>query len=330
MDKTENMIEVRVENDLARILELVEQGYCPVECSVDGQSIIDELAMDHHGPNSHLEAVSIRAWRDHFGARRGDPRFVIAGSADADATFAVAALAGILPHPDRAEELAHLPDGVRHRYTRDISGLAQTIAIIDTEPIGVDLRALEDSELWMIWESLSGGGRDRLSGFAGVALWRVLTTSRPEKLAPFRAAADQVETLRRDAALADLHERGKIIGRVLVIAGSRVFGFSEWYNRLESNGAYDQASGWAHPVVMSWVEGRGQVTIGCPNVKVAEELFGSGGLKNLFATLEPAGWGGREAVGGSPRGASLTSEQVEQAAAVISRFLETDGEVVDL
>ena len=67
-------------------------------------------------------------------------------------------------------------------------------------------------------------------------------------------------------------------------------------------------------MVLSWVEGRGQVTVGCPNIEVAEALFGEGGLKNLFAELEPEGWGGREAVGGSPRGLKLTRAQVEAAA----------------
>ncbi len=32
-----------------QIKEKVIQGYCPVECSIDGESIVDDLKMDHHG-----------------------------------------------------------------------------------------------------------------------------------------------------------------------------------------------------------------------------------------------------------------------------------------
>jgi len=78
---------------------LVAAGFEPVECSFADQSVVGPLEMDHHGHLSHLEGVATRAYRDHFGARREDPRFVVTGTADADATFAIAALAGLLPHP---------------------------------------------------------------------------------------------------------------------------------------------------------------------------------------------------------------------------------------
>lgn len=79
-------------NTTVEAIELLEQGYCPVECSIGGESIVDELSMDHHGVLSHLEGVAVRAYRDYFGVRKSDPRFVVTGAADADATFAIAAL----------------------------------------------------------------------------------------------------------------------------------------------------------------------------------------------------------------------------------------------
>jgi hypothetical protein len=311
-------LDVRVLNDIESIRDLVDQGWCPVECSVDGESVVDELEMDHHGAYSHLEAVSIRAWRDHFGARRDDSRFVIAGSADADATFAAAALAGLLPHPSRAEEVARLRPEVQERLTADIGWLAEAIALVDTEPIGIDYQTLPGGALFIVWNSFAGSGRERLSALAGIHLWRALTTGRSEKFRPYFDAAHQVEQARVEDAMRDLDERGVELDGALVIYNSRVFGFSEWYGRDESSGPYDSPSGWRHPVVLSWVEGRGQVTVGCPNIAVAEALFGEGGLKNLFSRLEPQGWGGREAVGGSPRGLALTRAQVEDAARVIA------------
>lgn len=53
----------------------------------------------------------------------------------------------------------------------------------------------------------------------------------------------------------------------------------------------------------------------------AEKFFGKGGLKNVFAKIEPQGWGGREAIGGSPRGQKLTREQALEAAKVINASL---------
>ena len=51
----------------------------------------------------------MRGYRDHQGARVEDPRFVVTGRADADATFAIAALAGLLP--SKAEiDLGELAD----------------------------------------------------------------------------------------------------------------------------------------------------------------------------------------------------------------------------
>jgi len=62
--------------------------------------------------------------------------------------------------------------------------------------------------------------------------------------------------------------------------------------------------------------------MGCPNEVVAEELFGKGGLKNVFKQLKPEGWGGREAVGGSPRGIRLSWEEVVESAKTINQFLK--------
>ena len=89
----------------------IAQGFCPIECSIGGESIVDDLIMDHHGPHSHLESVAIRAYRDLFGARREDPRFVTA-IGDADACFAAAALAGELPHPSR-DVPSYLPSHIQ-------------------------------------------------------------------------------------------------------------------------------------------------------------------------------------------------------------------------
>ena len=74
-----------------------DQGYCPIECAFGEESVVDALQMDHHGTMGDLEGVAVRACRDHYGPRKADPPFVVAGAADADAhlTRKVNAFAGV-------------------------------------------------------------------------------------------------------------------------------------------------------------------------------------------------------------------------------------------
>ena len=312
-------ITLRLTNDVTEIRSLVDQGFCPVECSIGGESITDDLQMDHHGDMAHLESVAVRAYRDHYGARADDPRFVGTGVADADMCFAVAALAGILPHPNR-EVPGHLPPPVKASLTKDLSNLAETIGRVDVSPIGLDIPSLPGGDVLLTWNAMSVAGRDSLGFQAGVGLWRSLLEGHPGQLGPFFSAAKTAEENRREASLADLNERGTTIEGVLVIRESRTFGFPEWYGRIDAE-PVESVNGWEQPVVLAWLERGKNITIGCPNQDVAEALFGEGGLKNVFSELDPEGWGGREAVGGSPRGVELTWEQVEQAARKVASLI---------
>lgn len=308
-------------NNAEEIRRLVSEGFCPVECSINGESIVDDLQMDHHGKLSHLEPVSIRAYRDHFGVRAEDPRFVTTGAADADACFTVAALAGLLPHPSRVVPDS-LPDPVKASMKKDLTALADTVARVDVSPIGLDIPALPGGDLLITWNVMTQGAIDTLGFYQGVATWRTLTEkANPASLKPFLDAGKASEQARRQAALDDLERCGQVIEGVLVLNGSRVFGFSEWYGR-NIEAAFESVAGWKNPVVIALTERDSNVTIGCPNTEVAEALFGKGGLKNVFAKLQPQGWGGREAVGGSPRGSKLTFEQVEAAAKVVASLIQ--------
>lgn len=315
-----NALNLILTNDINEIHNLVAEGYCPVECSIGGESVTDELMMDHHGENSHLEAVSIRAYRDHYGARKDDPRFVTTGVADADCCFTVAALAGLIPHPNR-EVAPTLPPPVKASMTKDLSGLAETVARVDVSPIGLDIPSLPDGALLLTWNAMTANARDTLGFQAGVGLWRSLTEGHPMQLKPFFEGAKAAEVNRRGESLKDLEERGVKVDGILVIKESRCFGFPEWYGRNEDND-FESVDGWQNPVVIAWLERGRNVTMGCPNTEVAETLFGGGGLKNVFSQLQPAGWGGREAVGGSPRGQEITWEQVEEAARKVASLIQ--------
>jgi len=100
-----------------------------------------------------------------------------------------------------------------------------------------------------------------------------------------------------------LEKAERISDDVLIIRDSEVFGFPEWY--AES------------PVVITLSKEHKSITIGCKDIQKAEELFGEGGLKNVFPKLQPEGWGGREAVGGSPRGMKMTYDDLVNTAKVV-------------
>ena len=303
-------------NNVVEIKTLVAEGFCPVECSIGGESITDELLMDHHGSNSHLEGVAVRAYRDNFGARKDDPRFVTTGSADADCTFAVAALAGLLPHPNRAvPETA--PPNVKAQLNQDLTGLAETVNSVDVNPIGLRIPDLAYGEILMSFNALTYANKDTLGFYGSVNMWRNLLDARQDQINPFLTAAKDSEAARIKAADEDLEAVGKKVGDfVLLLEGSKAWGFDIWYGRLEEK-SFDSIAGWRNPIAISWTD-KGNVTLGCPNNQVAEALFGPGGLKNVLPKLQPVGWGGRESIGGSPRGEILTLEQVRAAAQIIA------------
>lgn len=164
---------IRVVTDEAAARALLADRWCPLECSFGRISVVDELGLDHHGELSHLEGVAIRALRDHAGARAADPRFVIAGAADADATFAAAALAGLLPgpgEPGREEALA----------------LACTIDLLDREPVGLDIPTLPGGPLVLSWRAFAGNSGDAPGALLGVLMWHKLALGRTGATEAFR------------------------------------------------------------------------------------------------------------------------------------------------
>ena len=287
-----------LEADAAR-----QAGAEPIECSFgsDG-SVVGSLYMDHHGAYSDLEGVALRAYRDHFGARKDDPRFVVTGAADADACFCIAALAGILPHPSREAELASAPPPVKASGTRDLTALADLVNRMDTAPIGIRLEESEEGTLLLLWNQLASSAQDETAFHGGVDRWRNLLGRAPKALL---AAAKTEEAARvTEARQAQVT---KVSDKVALVE-SPAWGFDVWYA--------EQA-----PIIVAYVASNGNVTIGCPDVATAEKLLGPGGLKNVFPKLEPAGWGGRESIGGSPRGQKLTREQALAAAQAIAALV---------
>lgn len=298
------MLQIRYTNDYAEACRLRDDGYEPIECAF-GQygSVLGEHAMDHHGTERHREGVALRACRDLYGARAADPRFVVTGTPDADAVLSIVALAALVPRVALRPEFYRLIDA--H----------------DVDPIGMDLLSSEDGELLAWFNQRQGLGQSEAGFRKAIGFMRELLTEGVPKAALAQVAgADRSRrrralsgvvsrwdrdgldlpvpediaaqpVLRGDAALA-------AAARVLVVHSS-VWGFDQWY-RLA-------------PVVVSFASRQQKVTVGCPDLDTAVRLFGPGGLMAVWPRLGK-GWGGRESIGGSPRGVHLATADATAAA----------------
>jgi hypothetical protein len=295
------MLEIHHSNDADEIRRLTVAGFEPIECSIGGESLVGPLEMDHHGSRSHLEGVAIRAYRDHAGARAEDPRFVVTGDADADATFAIAALAGLLPTPEEQE----------------LSGLANLIQRLDVDPLSVDLTAEPWAETVLLFRALTRGPEGSERFYLATRLWGQVLRRPPRHL--MAAAREEEEERRRQAQAAPvLYDQNSVLA-----VCSPVWGFDVWYGRTPETSDPDQPRAWTHPLVLAFDPENKTITVGCPNRAVAESFFGRGGLLNALPKLTPAGWGGREAIGGSPRGAKLDQSQAIEAAKRLASLLRT-------
>jgi len=266
-------------------LAALAEGFCPVECSFGEESVVDALAMDHHGALSHLESVALRAWRDHRGARRDDPRFVVTGAADADATFAIAALAGLLPEG------------------RDCGALAELIAAADMHPLALADDPRPEAALLLLWRRMASGVQDATAFYAGVDRWRALLKANPPSALLEAARAEETARL----ALARTARVERLSPQVAFIE-SPVPAFDVWYAEIA-------------PVIVAYVADAQRVTIGIRDLPTAEQLFGPRGLLEMLPKLHPPGWGGRETIGGSPRGAVLGHAEAAACGAAVADFI---------
>ncbi len=304
-------LEIRFTHNFDEATKLKDFGYEPIECAF-GQygSVMGPYNMDHHGRESHREGVALRACRDHFGALAHDPRFVVTGTPDADAVIAIIALAGLTARENLEPAFYEL------------------VNAHDTDPIGMDLLASPQGEVLSAF-NLTQGLTQSTEGFQS-AIGRMLDLLehgleshevdgiRRTDMARRRTALNDTINLRdRHGLMLPMPEveigapviRGDLAlghpGRVLVVK-SAVWGFDQWYR--------------VAPVVVSYASRMAKVTVGCPDVETAETLFGPGGLKNVWRSLGK-GWGGRESIGGGPRGQRLPESAIHETAdALIDLF----------
>lgn len=254
-------------------------GFCPVECAFGSASIIDEFGLDHHGPNSHLPPACLQAAKA-AGARSDDPRFVVTGAPDADATLAVLIMAGLLD-PEQVPEL------LRVAAQRDVDP--------HVDMLSECFKHSEVCALLHFQQQRWGTWKDALVG--------LLTAIEAVKANP-SAFSDILENEAARVALAEqVAQAGTRFGEVLLVdvPEEMGFGFDVWYRES--------------PLVVAYIRKWNSITVGAADMSAAQR-YGHRGLLDFFADCEGA-WGGRETVGGSPRGQEMAwSEAVSAAKAL--------------
>jgi hypothetical protein len=270
--------------------------------------------MDHHGPLHELPGVAIRAYGESFGQRAARPWFVVTGYADEDVTWAIASLAGLLPHPERRGEFRRAPREMREAWTRDWTGLARLINRVDTDPTPTDLTGSREGRILLLWRLRAALPlRDSISFFSGIDRWRHLLAQPPER------ELDRVARTLGERLTAIRSAEHRRFGKQVVLIDSSHWGFAlpyawEWFERFRASLLF---------VFQPRPSGNGIVTTCARDRATAERLLGPGGLMNLYPRLQPRGWGGRPTIGGSSRGKSLTRAQAAAAARRAERMVRT-------
>jgi hypothetical protein len=305
-------VTIVLSQNVNEVKNLAEHGYTPVECSFGlTNTIVDKYEMDHHGLEySHKPGVSINAIENYYGVKKDDPKFV-ANHIDADNTFAIAAMAGLILD------------------TEDMRKLAKTIADMDIDPIRDANKILE---MPMI---------DRVFLFEQMTDGMKWTSENMKKaIQTMIEICDLPKGDRVAAAKDDMKNGGQKMGAVYTINKPKTWGFDIWYERQEDKGSSTSAKGWKNPIVMILSEEE-NITFGAPKDAVAEEVFGSeiiedkngekvkiSGITRLCKKLNEvygcppeSGFGGHPSIGGSPRGQKMTEEDLKKCAMVINEMI---------
>lgn len=297
--------------ELETIADRIAEGFVPIEMAEGTRTFVDFRRLDHHNDYSHLPSACVTAL-EFYGTLGADrPARLMVNHTDADSVLTGVTLLGLLPR-DLLEKLN--PE----------------VGLLDTDPLSVDFEDLLYGNAIRLWKvGMMSAKKSGWSWLYGMQLCLDIF----EHFTYYEGKTgglEERERARRKKALQDYDEAVTgPSGRVLLVAPSTVKGYDVQFSRQD---AFPSTSleGWRHWCVVSHVQKVGNVMLSCPNKEVAERAFGSGGLKNVFPRLpeiEGKEWGGREAVGGSPRGVVVPSELLESVLAILEDSLLTKGVV---
>ncbi len=282
--------------ELEEIQNYIDDGFVPIEMAEGTKTFVDYRVLDHHNEYSDLPSACITALKYYGELRGADPAKIMVNHTDADSVMTGLTLLGLMPS-DFLEELN--PE----------------IGVLDTEPLLADVDSMKYFDFIGLWKTAMGSVKQ--SGWSwlyGIQLWLDIY-EHPQKSERLMNEMKALDAERKTIALQE-YEQAKITPskRALGIANSTVKGFDVQFMRQKEYPA-DSLEGWRHWCIVSYVEKAKNIMLSCPCKRVAELAFGEGGLKNILAALPVINgkeWGGRESVGGSPRGEILPLEMLDE------------------
>lgn len=277
-------VEVKFVLDLLEAQSLAKQGFEPVECSFGNESVVGPLKLDHHGELSSEEPVSLKATKlAQEGIRRN--RFVVTGTPDADQIYAILALSG--------------------QVTPDLD-LARSIAEIDLDPINHSRLEPKYLRIVIFFQVLDHSAKMIQSQEAvEKALLigkRIFDTSK--EIDPKIAEKAREEELAR---LAEVSKTVKAIIPDKVVLAEADFWTMDGLSQIAE-------------AIVAFMPKLGRITVGLKR----HNGFGRYGLKMVYPYLSKfihPGWGGRELIGGSPRGIRMDTEDAISTFQILASFL---------
>ena len=300
-------IELLWQPTIEEIPAYMEQGFVPIEMSEGTHSFADFRRLDHHNEYSAQPSACVTALNFWGELAEQRPARIMVNHADSDCVITGLTLLGLMP---------------RELHER----LNPEVGLVDTAPVGVDYSKLEFGGPIRVWKNAMQSVKQ--SGWCwlyGLSLWIDLL-ERPKAYQNQIGKLDEMEAERVKTALEDYkHAVISPSGRVALVMPSRVRGYEVHFFR-QPEYLVESLKGWRHWCIIAYNENSGSVLLSCPNPQVAEAAFGPGGLKNVFALLpsiDGKEWGGRESVGGSPRGVLFPKERMAEVLAIIDGALKT-------
>jgi hypothetical protein len=274
--------------------EYIKSGFIPIEMAAGEKSYVDHRALDHHNEYSSLPSACVSALKYYGEANSADGAKFMVNHADADCVMTGITLMGLLPFDVLKE-------------------LNTEIGMLDTDPLLVDTGALKYGELIQCWKSGMRSLKNSPWSWHYVAALFIDIVKNPIDYAGIIGRIRGEESERIALATADYETAlvGKT-GKVILIPTSTAWGLDVQFGR-KSGGDAGLLETWSHWCVMTRAQKSGAVFVSCPCKKIAEMAFGAGGLKKVFPKLPAINgkfWGGRESVGGSPRGERVPDEML--------------------
>lgn len=264
-------------------LDYLLLGYEPIECSFGPNPVVGEWVLDHHGPLSEEEPVSVKAARlAEQGVRIN--KFVVTGPPDPDAIYAIGVLSGLF----KADE-----------------EIAAAIAVTDTDPIGVDRLLQRRHVREVLFDLALGEPEPTLKNF-----YHALECAR--YFAPTELSDEDIDaaaTYEEERIRKVMSSIEKTYTHTILLRWNRI-GRDVWHRKAPLAVQYKPEYG---IISVSGCTEKGAQRLGTPSVY---DLLGASGLDSFYPIMDSVlgyqGSGGRPDIGGSPRGVRFEFEDAER------------------